>query len=438
LNIERKVDYSISTVILLLICISVHLLRGQTLVDSTLAGRMISKISITGNKKTKSEVILREMKLKQGSILDIKKLEADRKRIESLLVFNRVVISGQPDSNKVELLIRVREQIYFIPFPVLFINDRDWSKISFGAGFIHTNFRGRVEKLGMIFWAGYDPAVHFVYSIPWLSRRYNLLTKLEFFYARIRNKHYREEKVYEFQKGFEWNIGKRWGHHLYGQLNFGYRALDIDEPEENGEESVMYTDRLPEAGFSVMYDKRDLVEYPLSGFIVNILAKSSGWPSANPFYQRASGEFRIYIPVAGKSAVAFKTTILTSVNRVPVYDRYYIGYSNRIRGHFSEVSEGDMLFLSSIGFRFPLLKVRYFGITSLSQLQDLKFGIYGSLFIDTGAAWFKDSGLKKQDFLSGAGVGIHFILPYIHVIRIDYAVNESGKTQVVFDFGVDI
>ena len=89
----RKIYYLERMIIILLVYISSNLLRGQTLVDSTLIGRKISKISITGNNKTKSEVILREMELKQGSVLDIKKLESDRKRIESLLGFNRVVIT---------------------------------------------------------------------------------------------------------------------------------------------------------------------------------------------------------------------------------------------------------------------------------------------------------------------------------------------------------
>jgi len=434
----RGINFFKRIIIILLVCISSNLLRGQTLVDSTLIGRRISKISVTGNRKTKSEVIFREMELKQGSVLDIKKLESDRKRIENLLAFNRVVITGNPDSSYVALAIKVTEQIYFIPFPILFINDRDWNKLSFGAGFIHTNFLGRTDKLGAIFWAGYNPAVHFVYSNPWIGKKYNLLTKIEFFYARIRNKHFTEEKVYEYQKGFEWNIGKRWGHHLYGQLNFGYRSLDIDGSNEDAVPTEQHTDNLPEAGFSVMYDKRDLIEYPRSGYVIKFLTKTSGWPSQNPFYQRAAGELRIYIPFAEKSTFALRTKLITSINKVPVYDRYYFGYSDRIRGHFREIYEGDMLFLSSIGFRFPILGVRYFNITSLSQLHDLKFGIYGSLFIDTGAVWFKEYGLKKDNFLSGAGFGIHLILPYIHVIRFDYAVNEQGKTQFIVDLGVDI
>ena len=82
------------------------------------------------------------------------------------------------------------EQIYFLPFPVLFINDRDWDKVSWGVGFVHSNFLGRTEKFAGIFWTGYNPALHIAYSNPWIGKKYNLLTKVELFYARIKNKHY--------------------------------------------------------------------------------------------------------------------------------------------------------------------------------------------------------------------------------------------------------
>jgi len=417
----------------LIIILMVKILYAQTVVDSTLAGRIISKIKITGNNRTKKSVILREMKLKEGSLLDPEQLEKDRKRIESLMVFNRVVIKGEPDSTSVLLEINVTEQLYFIPFPVLFINDRDWSKVSYGAGFIHTNFSGMTDKLGIIFWAGYDPSIHFVYYNPWMGKKYNLLAKIEFFYAKIRNKHYTENKVYEFQKGFEWSLGKRWGHHLYGEISVGYKSLKMDTPDGNGE-----NDRLPGLGFSVMYDKRDLVEFPLSGYLLRMIVRTAGLPGAETFYQQVGSEVRAYIPVTEKSSFAFRFKSAASVNNLPVYDRYYLGYSERIRGHYNEIYEGDSFLIGGIGFRFPILGIRYFSISNIPQLRNLKLGLYGSLFIDSGAVWFKRAGLKRKDIISGAGIGLDFILPYIHVIRLDFAVDEEGKSQFIVGFGVDI
>jgi len=406
---------------------------SQVCVDSSMYGRIITRIEIRGNNKTKQSIILREMKLKQGSVLDSTRLEGDRKRIENLLVFNRVQVTGLSENNGIALVIQVSEQIYFVPFPVLFINDRDWSKVSWGAGFIHSNFLGRTEKLAGIFWTGYDPAVHLAYSNPWIGKKYNLLTKIELFYARIKNKHYADQTVYEYQKGFKWDIGRRWGHHFYGQISLGYRLLDITEPD-----TVTRTDRLPSAGVNVLYDRRDLVEFPLSGYYVNLHFKNTGFDNSGPMYQRITFDCRSYLPVSRRSSLAFRGEATVSAGSMPLYDRLYIGYSNRVRGHFSDVFEGDMLAMASAGYRFPLLDIRYFNITSLPQFHNMKFGIYGSVFFDYGAVWFKDRGFAQGEHVSGAGIGLNIILPYVHVMRIDLAWDEQGSPEIIFDIGVDI
>ena len=123
---------------------------------------------------------------------------------------------------------------------------------------------------------------------------------------------------------------------------------------------------------------------------------------------------------------------------IPVYERKYIGYSERIRGHFDHVSEGENRFLTSAVFRFPILPVRFFNLQNLPQLTNLKFGISMGFFIDSGLTWFQGQKLNNSMLMTGYGVGLHFHLPFINVLRAEIAFDEMGNHQYIIDLYVDV
>jgi len=110
--------------------------------DSSAGQNRILAIIIQGNEKTKEEIITREMKLRQGDPFDEVLAQQDQLRIQNLGIFNRVEIDSIPTNNGVILVVTVSEMWYIFPYPIIFRNDRDWSRFSIGAGLFHTNFRG--------------------------------------------------------------------------------------------------------------------------------------------------------------------------------------------------------------------------------------------------------------------------------------------------------
>ncbi|RMD86930.1 MAG: hypothetical protein D6813_14240, partial [Calditrichaeota bacterium] len=145
-------------------------------------------IIVQGNEKTKENIILREMKLKPGDKYDPTKAELDRLRIQNLGIFNRVEVDAIPSPRGVILVVTVSEMWYLFPYPILFTNERDWSKISFGAGLLHTNFRGRREIVDFSFWLGFNPAVKISYSNPWILGKLKFYTRVSLFAKKIRNR----------------------------------------------------------------------------------------------------------------------------------------------------------------------------------------------------------------------------------------------------------
>jgi len=437
MNCKIKSLIKISLIFVFNLWISLHLF-AQTSVDSSLVGRKIISVKIQGNRKTKPSVILREMKQKIGNCLNPQSLEEDRKRIESLYLFNRVVIRAEPEGEGVCLHIVVTERWYFFPYPIFFINERSWSKLSYGAGLTHLNFRGYGDIFTFLFWLGYNPAFQFFYTNPWFNRKHNLSASISFFYNRVRSKHFEKKEITENHMGFQWVLGKRFGLYKFFSLTLGYQEIRFSPSIQGQTLSSDGRDRLPMLSFLLIYDHRDLKEYPHSGWYARLYARKTGFPFLTVNYFRYSFDIRKYFPMLHSSTLALRTAADLSEGKIPVYDRVYLGYSERVRGHFFEKFEGENRALASVVFRFSLLPVRYFNISSLSQLKDLKFGISFGFFADTGLTWFQKEKIESSMLQSGYGCGIHFHLPYINILRLEMAFNERRKKQFIADLNIDI
>jgi len=415
-------------------------LWAQVFIDSTLIGQKISAILIHGNEKTKPSVILREMKQQKGDTLSLDLLEEDRKRIQNLNLFNRVVVYTEPEGEQVCIHVQVSEQWYIFPYPVIFINDRDWSKVSYGAGLMHRNFRGRAEILDTIFWLGYDPLVQLKYTNPWIGGKHHLFFQPELFYQKKRSKHYEDKNVNENHFGFNCSMGKRFGYHTYISLTLGYREITFNPSIPGQTLSEDGSDRLPSLGLVITLDHRDLREYPHQGWYARLSARKTGFPSMTVDYFRTTCDLRKYFPI-GKgsgSTLAFRTALNYAMGEIPIYNRIYLGYDERIRGHFHETHEGENRALGSVAFRIPLIPVRYYNLADLPQMQNLKFGLSMGLFADTGIVWFQGDKIKRSMFHSGFGFGLHVHLPYFQVIRFEMAFDEDWKEQFIVDLWVDI
>jgi len=412
--------------------------NSQTLIDSSLAGKMITSIQIQGNDKTHPSVILREMKLKEGDPLDLEQLEKDRKHIQNLNLFNRVLMVTEQEKDNVLLKIVVTEQWYVFPFPIVFVNERDWKKISYGLGLSHLNFRGRAETLVFSFWLGYNPSVHLDYTNPWMGGTRNLFTQVAFFYNQIRSKHYTDERITENHLGFQWELGKRFGYTTFLSFNLGYKEVQFAPAVPGQTLSPKGKDRIPHLGILLTWDCRDLKEYPHTGWYLHFSLQKSGFPSLMADYLKYRFELRTYVPLGLQRTLALRTKAELSSGQIPLYDRLYLGYSERIRGHFFDTSEGENMVLASMALRIPIVPIRYFHLPDRPELNNLKFGISLGFFADTGLTWFQNEHVRASMLQSGYGFGIHFHLPYIHVLRLEMAFDEKGNEQFIADLHVDI
>lgn len=400
-------------------------------------------VIVQGNEKTEEEIIQREMKLQPGEPFSWEKAERDQLRIQNLGIFNRVEVDALPTQKGIIVIVTVSEMWYIFPYPIIFRNERDWSRISVGAGLLYTNFRGRREVIDFSGWLGFNPAVQLRYSNPWIFGKKKLYTSVSLFAKKVRNQSFtvQDSSVNETRFGIDWRIGKRFGLHTYLDLTLGYKRLSFPSELEGATLSASGTDHLPSVGLSFRYDSRDLWEYPHRGHYVNFWFTKTGWFGNDVDYVRYGADLRKYVPI-GPTTLAFRTAANLSSGTIPVYDQVHFGFLTRIRGHFRERHTGENLFISSAEFRFPIRKITYHNWGPFQSMgrygSNLRFGISGGLFIDTGVLWFQDEDrtqlMDDPDVtLSGWGAGLHFFLPYNILIRTEYAFDEAWDGQFIID-----
>lgn len=422
----------------------------------------ITDIVFKGNKKTKTQVLQREMMTQTGDTVSVNQLELDRKRIENLGLFTRVQLEGEVFKDGIRLIFTVSERWYFLPLPVLFFNDREYKfkKLSYGATLLHLNFRGMAEVVQFDGLLGFNPGISIQYRNPWILGDARLFLGLRFFASRIQNKSAEirgVDKIFENQTGASVTLGKRVTLRTSVSVSLGYKQLRISPADSATTLNPTGFDRLPEAFLSLTRDYRDLAFYPTSGSLLQLTLQKTGIPG-NRFidYNRVSVDARKYFKLGENSTLAFRSSTSISSGTIPIYDRLYFGFTHRIRGYFGSFFEGEKRWLASAALRFPLMPVRFFNLDE-SKLgpygQNLKFGISGSLFFDAGTLWSSKSNvsgtgstinttdpfmgqIRAEKWLYGYGIGLNFHMPYVNVTRVEWALNDQKKSSITFDLEV--
>lgn len=412
--------------------------------DSTLH---VSNVIIAGNELTQDFIIEREMSLKPGSLLTREAVAYDINRIYSLQLFNKVDIRVIPDSTTAILIVLVSERWYFYPFPILGIRDHTWEHVYYGAGVVHTNFLGRKELVNIQGALGYDPYLSVQYTNPVIDAEHNLYFSTRFAYSLLKNQSLDSlMNVPNFDQRLEdaqVTLGKRFSLFSTATTTLEYTHLSVTDNRAGRTLSPNGTDQYFALHVLYTYDTRDLSEYSSRGTLAKLGISKYGIDNQYVDYQRYSLDFRRYIPLYLNSTFAFR--IFASAVQggdIPSYGHVYFGYGDRIRGRFWTITEGDDIIGAKSELRLPLIGPSYVRIDEIpiEQFRDVRYALYASLFGDAGSVWYRSQPVALNNFLSGFGVGLNFLLSYSFVARTEYAFGGPGfhHGEFILDLGASL
>lgn len=402
----------------------------------------IDEIRIIGNNKTKPEIILRELTFTKNSTVTYSELKFNENRVFSLGIFSDVKFVLSKEADKNILLILVQESWYIWPLPFIDIADRDWKKLTYGIHLNIQNLTGRNENLTTGFSLGYDPKFYLRYYNPVINQKHNILLQVQTLIQRRKNRSLEAIKVSNDQNYDETYFfidllaGKRINVFNTITASISYEYIQTENYFPLKTVSPNGIDRFLSAQLSYSLDTRDFTAYPKKGTNLNVIYRKVGLRESIVDFNIVSFELKQIQQVIYPIIYFRNYSRILSGPVLPYYANSFIGYSERLRGHFNEIYEANSLILNTLEFRVPLIE-KYFFKLQLPLIPEelltytLSLDIHS--FVDNALMFNKNDKLSKKKFINGFGLGFSFlVLPY-RSINIELGWNEKFQSQLIFD-----
>ncbi len=433
---------------------------------------VIDKIFIIGNKKTKENIIRREMSIHEGDSYVRAGLDEiiidDRRRIINTKLFlnvnlNIVELSG----HKVDIIVRVSERWYFFPVPIFDLADRnftewwvnqkhDFSRVNYGLKLRHFNFRGRREILSMTAQFGYTKLFRLSYTFPYINRNQKIGLKIYGDYANNKNIAYKTIRHRLQFMDSEKILRERWrgGASLTYRPNFySTHSFGIGFSSTTVADTVVYENANYFSGgdinqryialtYSFVWDFRDFVSYPLTGAYLKIKANILGvgiFNDVNIFSVNA--RYSRYFDLGKK--FYFGTSLagyLSTPSAQPYYNYTGVGKSpDFMRGFERYFIEGPVYVVNKNNLKWEMFatEVDISRLIKMKQFSKIPFAAYISLnfehgYIQNYPAYIENT-LFSNRYIYGTGIGLDIVTFYDLVMRWEYSFNIEGENALFFN-----
>ena len=425
----------------------------------------IHQIRITGNKKTKLPVILREIQFLPGdSILSyklLKEIELARQQVYNTTLFNTVLIEPlQISSSQVDILVTVKERWYIYPLPQFQPVDRnlnewlvkyraDFSRIKYGVKFVDYNLTGNRDVLKIYLLNGYTRNISFTYAQPFSSKA--LMEGFIFGAGYAQSREVGYQTTYNnnllFYKngnfvndnffitaGYSFRKAIKTRH--FFNLSFTKASINdsiasiVYNPNyfKNGEVSKSFLD----FSYTYRYANADNIIYPLKGEtgFATISKRGFGFTGGiNMFY--VEGAFNKYINLKNNwfASMQLAGKIKLPFNQ-PYYNQKALGYGDAtLRGLEYYVIDGAAYGIIKTTLKKKLLSFSVPLPFKSAYFNSIPFTFYAKTYADIGYA----ANNKKYDtylnnkFLFTRGIGIDIVTLYDISFRFEYSFNQLGQ-----------
>lgn len=433
----------------------------------------IDSIHFKGNERTKRSILTRELDFKVGDVLDLnevdQKLELSRRKLmnTNLFIWVRSEYHLSP-AGKLIIHFDLLEQWYLLGYPVFQLADRNlnewWARghpldrAIYGIHFLHSNFRGRAEKLMLKAETGFTQRIEFSYSNPYVDRKKTLGVGFNVDYTTSKNIAYKTQADTLVYLGSDNILREKWSGGLSFRKRFRFYDFQILEIKythnvvadtitrlnpvyfqgKSNEQNFM------QIGYTFSYDFRDFVVYPLIGKKIDISFQKYGVLAQDEinFWEMTAG--LSYFFDLGKKVYfssQFKGKITQEGATVPYANQRGLGYRNEVvRGFELKVIDGTDYFLSRNTLKYQLFKqIIPLSFIPYKQFNQMPLSIYPTAFFDFAYVNQENRMETKSVFankwLFGYGLGLDVVTYYNFVLKMALPFNNGGKYGFVVGLG---
>ncbi|MFT5171082.1 MAG: outer membrane protein insertion porin family, partial [Candidatus Marinamargulisbacteria bacterium] len=384
---------------------------------------VIDDIVITGNNKTKDYVILREIDLRPGSLIQQESLRQNLRRVFNLNYFTDIqpqFLPGKsPNTYKLKMDITERQTN---------------GSFTFGGGYSPT---GGFSVFSDLFWDnlfgtgqlimlkgqfGRNTTYQFKYHNPWMwDKRKSLTMRTWLTYGELGSYNPLVSQISfrnERRKGVDVSLGVPFSYDLISSHRLKYESVEIPGSD------IDY--RIHSYTFNISDDTRDVRFNPSDGHYYSYaLEQSVKWLDNSLLFTRQDISLKEFLPTVENQTIAIRAEIgyLSSpeIRNQDIFrsEWYIIGGGSTVRGYDDQYpfSFGNKRILGTIEYRFLF--------TDTFQTV---------LFIDAGNAT-NDSIFDIREYKIGKGFGIRMNVPPLGPLRLDLGMDEDETIRIHFNIG---
>jgi outer membrane protein insertion porin family len=415
----------------------------------------ITAVYVTGNKKTKKKVILREMRQKPGALFNYKVLRDDLRRIMNTNLFSNIdgVQIVTPTPGAVELTVPVEEQRS--GNVSVGIGYSSSEKLVGRAEYSESNFRGLGETIALMWEVGgaqSTSSVDLSFSDPYIDKSHTGLN-VDLF----------DKVVYRFTNSFlansingtndqylERHIGASVGLSRPVDTNTTVSVSARTEKVNSNdvalplsEEYIRQDASISGLGLRVVNNTRDYNLNPATGgyysaSLEGIVFKATSVNNAPspliPSWQTSPKlglDLRQYFSLQGKRSIdklnepkrviAIRFMAGVTKTSTPFSEQYFLGGADNLRGYDEDRYWGAYMAMMNAELRIPVGN-----------------SLTGVLFTDMGDAWgslYQGTDLEQHNSFmlqKSVGLGIRVQTP-IGPVRLDWGIRSGGSRA---EFGI--
>lgn len=452
---------------------------GQEVVSGYLK---IVSITVEGHRKTKVNIVLRELDFKAGdSILwsDIQlRFLRNRQRLMNSTLFSAAELDlGKVDTlhATAEVVVRVEERTYLSPFGWISVADRNFNvwffekkrdlrRLNYQVGLNWNNFLGYRDVLKLSADFGFGNKYELNYSIPGVNRRKTIGFYLNALYSKNKEvwfattrdslRFFRDDSEPQiYRTRLMGGLTYRPFHRTTYGIQLSYFHNEVSERVARTLNPYFFLDTLTEQRYfsllaKMVSDLRDNRYYPRKGHFLSLSVQKDGVFSKRENVQALYVVFFLarYLPVYRDKIDyegIFRTRVEMTGKEQPYFNSRALGYNNDyLRGYEYFVIDGPNYAYLKNAFRFDLWKkdIR-FGRFVPASLRVLPTHLWLCLNNDFGYVPPTGSGSENTfpgRFLWGRGIGMNLLFYNSNLIQFEISQNHLRKWGWYFHYVVPL
>jgi len=394
-----------------------------------------NRVEIQGNTRTRDNVIRRDLEVKEGGVFDSKAVRSSTQKLQRLGFFEEVTVTPQPTMNEDQMNVMVH------------VKEKSTGQFSVGAGYSSSEsllFMGKISESNLM---GTGNNLSLSANLSGLTTRFNL----SYTNPRFLDSHVSAGiDLFNWQREYtDYTKDSTGGALRFGQPFFEkwyvYYGYSIDNTTLSNvaefasqvikdSENIKLTSAL---NARLVRDSRNRRFIPNSGSKNSMSIRHAGGVlGGDAEFTKVEATSSWYFPMFWKSIFHVKGSIgeafADNDKKLPVYERYYLGGMNSIRGFPSaEISPvdpvtgerigGDKMWYANFAVQFPLLE---------------EAGLHGEIFTDLGNVYASGDSWDFGNYKHTAGIGFLWMSP-MGPIRLAWGYNldqQPGEDSSNWDF----